>query len=243
MMSAEDRYYRFNLKHVLILLCAPFFLAMSFVIISHLWSETVTSTTQLELDIRTITPFTQSMLTKEQYPEKFYVYEDDKILIHSTSNNYNFVYDENSEIGSSSPDEVYGRAAKYLDRHSEMNVWLKPKLTLVYHSKINRRYPSHAYPRTQDKYRKELIFHKGLWVKYINSLADLKREQLHEGQGRYRLKKELKKIEDGRWQKQKAKELKLAEEKEKAEYEEAKRKEKELHRKNTEPIDDSDIFK
>lgn len=221
-------------------------------IICSIWTGTNSPITKLEIDIKMIVPNTHRLedIKLKNYHShwniKRYLYEDDKIVIHSSFNNNKYIYkhDPNETGHVFGPDLTNDRSAKYLGHYGEINVWLKPDMILVYHSEISR-WNQHAYPRTQDKFRSNLTYHKGKWVKYIKTLAKEKRKEFYEMAAPYREYKRLEKIEYKKLRKEyKAgkKEREKAEKIEIAEWDEKKRIEKERLERATTPIDDSKLF-
>jgi hypothetical protein len=212
--------------------------------IIQIWTESNSSITKFEIDIKMIVPNTYR-LEDTKLNKRRYLYEDDKVVIHSSFNNNRYIYthDPNNTGYISGPSLTDDRAAKYLGDYGEISVWLKPDMILVYHSEINRN-NQHATPRTQDKFRSNLVYHKGKWVEYIKTLAKEKRKEFYEMASPYREYKQLKAIEDKKWQKENKPDKREKERKkaQKVERKEKERIEKERLKKATTPIDDSKLF-
>lgn len=225
-----------------------------FVCVYVRWTETNSSTTKLEIDIKMIVPNTHKLEDikytnrNRNYNKRRYLYEDDKVVIHSSFNNNTYIYthDPNYTGHVFGPKLADNREAKFLGHYGEINVWLKPDMILVYHSEINR-WDKQAYPRTQDEFRSNLTYHKGKWVKYIKTLANKKRKEFYDLAAPYREYKRLEAIEykkirkeykssDKRKERKKAQDIYLKEQKS------IKRIEEERFKKATTPIDDSKLF-
>ncbi len=219
-------------------------LGCAFIFVPFFWTEMISSTTKLELDINMMVYEDNVIILGDPNDwifnrEHIYIYEDDKILIHSSFNNSRYVYDPTYEY--SSPCDIDDRLSKFVGKEGEINVWLKPDLILVYHSEIDVK--GRRYPRTQDKYRSNLIFHKGMWVKYIQEKSEENREKFYAEAEPYRTKCAEAEAEWKIREKAEKPKLKADAKAYKEEQKKSRQLEKIRLRKATTPIDDSEIFK
>ncbi len=209
------------------------------------WTEHVSRTTQLELDAILFLGKDTGVVAKNKdgyYIKTLYTYEDDKITIKADSNNRRFLPYWDDDVTS-----PYNRNARFIQDGMVLDIWINtnPK-TLVYHSK-NTHYGQWRTPRDQDKYRKDLTYRKGKWVKYLKNLANAKKKELYkEYKIQYKKrKKELKKerVENKEFYKT----VKLKEKKEWKEYKKEKKRlaklAKDRLKKATVPIDDKELFR
>lgn len=242
------KYFYVSDAKIAIKITVVFFLAIGAIVfgINH-YFETPSLQTQLELDIKMITPDTDQQPNADPnswYRTSVYRYEDDKILIHSSFNNSRYGFRkiaDDWEVWRS----PYGRDAKFLGTYGEINVWLKPNKTLVYHSKINTNNQWRS-PRSQDEFRSDITYRKGKWIKYVHQLADKQRKKFyHEGDAYKKREKAKKAKRDIEWKSEST----IRKRKEAREYKayKAKRDAAELAKKNrlkkaTAPINDKDLF-
>ncbi len=221
-------------------------IAISSPVLFHLWVETPSRITKLELDIRMIVPNTNPLEKKDNKGRYIYTYEDDKILIHSSSNNQRYVTVPRKDHYFL-PRDVNDKQATILDEEVITNVWIKDKekLILVYHSDIDMRNQWRS-PRSQDKFRSNLTYHKGKWVKYIQNLAKNKRKELDDIAEIYREKARQKRDEEKYAAAKKAiKEQARQKERQRARHKKEQaelQQEKDRLKRKTTPINDSHIF-
>ncbi len=212
--------------------------------------EHPTRQTKLELDIKMITPDTDRLEdidpNNHYFKKEVYRYEDDKILIHSSFNNSKFGFKDHEDDRFDRWKDPYDRSAKFLGRYGDINVWLKPSMTLVYHSERSE-HGGWTSIHNKDKFRSNLTYRKGMWIGYVKKLAKQQRKKLYDDGEAYRIRKAK---EDKAWAEKcdaynKANKGKIkAEEKAyKVKKKKSRQQEKQRYREASKPIDDKELFR
>lgn len=218
---------------------------VSIILYAIVWTEHPSRTTRLELDAVLLLDKdkgTESKYENGEWKESIYTYEDNKITIKSNMSDFYFVpYDEDDFR------DPYDRQARFLKDGFIIDIWINtnPK-TLVYHSENSLNGRTWRSIRGQDKYRKNLTYHKGEWVKYLKDLSKTKKKKLHKT---YKIRyKEYEKWSKEKTKENKQKDLEGLEAKRKYDKEAKKEKERlvEVEKKRLKdamaPVDDKKLF-
>ncbi len=210
------------------------------------WTEgQPTSQSKLELDIKMITPATDRLEDIDPnnyyFKKEVYRYEDDKILIHSSFNNRDFGFTDREDDRFDRWKDPYDRSAKFLGKYGDINVWLKPSMTLVYHSEINE-HGGWSSIRDKDKFRSNVTYRKGKWIGYIKELAKQQRKKFYDDGEGYRIREAKEDKERKAYNKAYKYKIKAEEKALKAEKKKSRQKENQRYKEANRPVDDSKLF-